>query len=242
MNTKEKLYNFTIGFLCIVSLFLAIIDFSRGLNHIEYVLDNVIYGLFVADYFIRLLFSKQKLLFLKNNIIDLVAIIPFHSAFRALRLFKIARFLKLLKFSKLFRVGSFSARLFVKFRKFFNTNGFKYVLLVAIFSIFAASICMMYFEKMSFSDSLWWSFVTATTVGYGDLSPSTGMGRIIASILMIVGIGLIGSLTSSITSFFLEPLHKSKSISSDKINMIITMYNSLSEEEQELFQEFIKRK
>lgn len=239
MNTKEKLYNFTIGFLCIVSLFLAIIDFSKGLNHVEYIIDNVIYGLFVADYLFRFIFAKQKFLFFKNNIIDLIAIIPFNSAFRALRLFKVARFLKLLKFSKLFRVGSFSARLFVKFRKFFNTNGFKYVLLIAIFSIFAASICMMYFE---FVDSLWWSFVTATTVGYGDLSPSTGMGRIIASILMIVGIGLIGSLTSSITSFFLEPLHKSESISSDKINMIITMYDSLSEEEQELFQEFIKRK
>lgn len=242
INAKERLYNFTIGFLCIVSLFLAIVDFSRGLNHIEYLLDCIIYGLFVADYFVRLLFSKQKLLFFKNNIIDLIAIIPFNSAFRALRLFKIARFLKLLKFSKLFRVGSFSARLFVKLRNFFNTNGFKYVLLVAIFSIFAASICMMYFEKMTFSDSLWWSFVTATTVGYGDLSPSTGMGRVITSILMIVGIGLIGSLTSSITSFFLDPLYKSESISSDKVNMIITMYDSLSEGEQELFKELIKRK
>lgn len=242
MNTKEKLYNFTIGFLCIVSLFLAILDFSKGLNHVEYIIDNVIYGLFVADYLVRFIFAKQKLLFFKNNIIDLIAIIPFNSAFRALRLFKVARFLKLLKFSKLFRVGSFSARFFVKFRKFFNTNGFKYVLLIAIFSIFAASICMMYFENMTFTDSLWWSFVTATTVGYGDLSPSTGMGRIIASILMIVGIGLIGSLTSSITSFFLDPQHKSSNISSDKIKMIIIMYDSLSKEEQKLFQDFINKK
>jgi len=44
---------------------------------------------------------------------------------------------------------------------------------------------------MSFSDALWWSFVTTTTVGYGDLSPVSGTGRFIASLLMIVGIGLI---------------------------------------------------
>lgn len=66
----------------------------------------------------------------------------------------------------------------------------------------------MYLEKMSFQDALWWSFVTTTTVGYGDLSPVTGLGRIVAAVLMLVGIGLIDSLTSSITTFFITPAEK----------------------------------
>lgn len=99
--------------------------------------------------------------------------------------------------------------------------------------ILSATFGMMYFERMNFSDALWWSFVTATTVGYGDLSPSTNTGRIIASLLMIVGIGLIGSLTSSITSFFLHNNDTRKNFSSDKVEIVLTIYESLSDEEKE---------
>lgn len=94
----------------------------------------------------------------------------------------------------------------------------------------------MYFEQMKFQDALWWSFVTATTVGYGDLSPATNAGRIVASLLMLVGIGLIGSLTSSITSFFLHPVEE-KTFSSDKVEMVLTMYQSLTDEEKEAFKQ-----
>src|SRR5258706_10881961 len=57
----------------------------------------------------------------------------------------------------------------------------------------------------SVGDALWWAVVTTTTVGYGDVSPVTGEGRLIAVALMVVGIGFIGVFTATITSFFLEP-------------------------------------
>ncbi len=59
----------------------------------------------------------------------------------------------------------------------------------------------MYYEKMTFPDALWWSYVTATTVGYGDLSPVSTGGRIIASLLMLTGIGFLSLLTGTIASF-----------------------------------------
>ena len=74
-------------------------------------------------------------------------------------------------------------------------------------------ILIHFAEGMELSDGLWWAFVTTTTVGYGDISPSTGAGRAIAIVLMITGIGLLGTLTSTITSFFLnlkaeKPTHR----------------------------------
>jgi voltage-gated potassium channel len=56
----------------------------------------------------------------------------------------------------------------------------------------------------SFPEALWWAVVTVTTVGYGDRFPVTGGGRTIAVILMLVGIGLIGVLTATVASFFVQ--------------------------------------
>jgi voltage-gated potassium channel len=56
----------------------------------------------------------------------------------------------------------------------------------------------------SFGDALWWAVVTATTVGYGDVSPVTLEGRLIAVVLMLTGIGVIGVFTATVASAFFE--------------------------------------
>ncbi|ESS00720.1 ion transporter [Limosilactobacillus fermentum NB-22] len=65
-------------------------------------------------------------------------------------------------------------------------------------------------EKVDFATALWWSITTATTVGYGDVSPTTSIGKLAAVMVMIIGIGFIGMLTSSISNFF---------ISNDEVNL-----------------------
>ncbi len=223
-DIKSKVYYFAVFIFCIISVWFAIKDFTRGLSFAEAVADKIIYGLFVGDYIIRFIVAGNKRIFFKDNIFDLLAIIPFNSVLRA---FRLLRFTKLLRLTKLFRVG----RLFSRSSKFLNTNGFKYVILLSISAILAAAIAMTQFEKMGLADALWWSFVTTTTVGYGDLSPTTTAGRITASVLMIIGIGLIGSLTSTITSFFLKS--EDDKYSTDKIEMVMQMYDMLSDKEKE---------
>jgi voltage-gated potassium channel len=94
------------------------------------------------------------------------------------------------------------------------------MIVVTMFFIIFGAIGIYSAEGMTFSDALWWSFVTTTTVGYGDLSPATNIGRIIAVILMLIGIGLVGSLTSTITTYFLNTEKENKSYKDEILQTI----------------------
>lgn len=241
-SLKHK-YEIAVIALALVSVGLAIIDLIHGLSPTWLLVDTCIYWIFFGDYFFRLLHSRDKKEFVKNNVFDLVAIVPFNSAlrvFRSFRILKASKLTKLTKLSKFARAGSVGARGWKKAKRFFDTNGLKYVILVTVIAIFAGAVGICLAEDMSFTDGLWWAFVTATTVGYGDLSPVTDVGRIIAALLMLVGIGLIGSLTSSITSFFLHEKTADSTPSTDKVEMVKTMFETLSDEEKEMFKNLIQ--
>ena len=163
--------------------------------------------IFALDYFTRLFLAKDRAKFIKSNIIDLISIIPINSAFQSIRILRLS---KLLKFVKVFR----SVSLILKFRKFIDrflkTNNFNYIIWITLFTLFLGAIGIHFAENISIGNALWWSFVTITTVGYGDISPVTPLGRIIAGIIMLVGIGFLGMLTGTIATFFLNKNHNTK--------------------------------
>ena len=85
------------------------------------------------------------------------------------------------------------------------------VLLSALGLLFLGAWLVMLFESNApgsnihtYKDALWWAVVTVTTVGYGDRYPVTEGGRLVATVLMFVGIGLIGVLTATVASFFMQ--------------------------------------
>ena len=220
------IYEIVFGILAIISVIFAIIDIRSGLSSWQQYVDLSIWIIFVIDYAARLILSKSKNIFIKNNVLDLIAIIPFNSALRILRSFKFLRLLKFMKILKMARLIALLGRFFKKIKTFLDINGFKYILLFSIVLIFIGGLSISYIENKTLSDGIWWAFVTTTTVGYGDISPSTNIGRIIACILMIVGVGLIGSLTSTITSYFMKFGSKQETyISNDKVNMVLKLYN-----------------
>lgn len=231
-------YDLFIMILAIISVTIAIADMSHSLPYWIIALDNIIYGIFVIDYFVRFIISKNKKEFFRLNILDLIAILPFNSILRGLRILKISKLAKLTKLTKLTRFIARSSRTFSKSKKFFNTNGFKYICITAVIAILFSSIAISYVEKMNFIDAIWWSFVTATTVGYGDISPDSNIGRIIAALLMLVGIGLIGSLTSTITSFFIA--ERKKNVDNSRVEMCLVLYEQLNADEKELFLDNIR--
>lgn len=226
-------YEATMGVLALAAVSLAVLDLTSGLNSWQHVADNVILVIFIIDYFVRFVLAGSKMEFLKKNIFDLIAIIPFSSFFRAFRIARLTRVLKIAKISKISRLAAYSLRFAKKARVFLDTNGFKYMLGLCCALIASGGVAIHYAEGTSLEDGLWWAFVTSTTVGYGDISPSTNLGRIVAIILMITGIGLIGMLTSTITSFFFnvkkeeEIKHKNKLIGAikEQIDELETMSN-----------------
>ncbi|KLT16005.1 hypothetical protein AA980_20570 [Neobacillus vireti] len=161
----------------------------------DFVLGWMVWGLFAADYVIRFFLSKRKWEFVKSHPIELLALIPFDHLFRTIRLIRLVRLVRLILVVK--RNNSILDLLIEKYRldKLFVT---------VIALLFITAIPMTWIEPSfhSYGDALWWTVVTTTTVGYGDLYPETNVGRIIASILMFVGIGLIGVVTGTVASIF----------------------------------------
>lgn len=163
------------------------------------VANLVIWGIFVIDYFTRLALSGDRRRFLRRNVIDLVAILP-ADFFRAARALRVVRVLRLLRATVvLWRVSAV-------FRGILSTNGLGWVLIVTgtVVLLGAGAVLAVEPEMGGFLDALWWSIVTSTTVGYGDLAPETVVGRVVAVVLMLVGIGALGMITGSIATYFVR--------------------------------------
>ena len=88
----------------------------------------------------------------------------------------------------------------------FNNKRLRTVLSLILFFIVLFGFIFFITEPdvKSFSDGLWWALVTITTVGYGDITPMTSIGRLVASALMFLGLGLIASLTAVISVKFIQ--------------------------------------
>lgn len=201
-NSKLSVtYNVMIAFLAILSIVLLVLDYARQINIAVApysILDNTILVILAIDYFGRLVLAKNKKQFFKHNIFDLLAIIPVNNLFYFFRLARIGRVFRLVKLLRIFRLVGLTGKL----NKFLKTNGFIYYLYISVAIVLVSSSLYCISEKVTFSTALWWSITTATTVGYGDVSPTTGLGKIAALLLMLLGIGFVGMLTSSLTGFF----------------------------------------
>jgi len=104
-------------------------------------------------------------------------------------------------------------KLFIKIRKKLSVSTIAKIFVMAITIVLVSSYLFYVFEskqrpEISFLYSLYWGFVTITTVGYGDIYPITLGGRIVATVLMLVGIGSFGLITASVATLFIDRMFK----------------------------------
>lgn len=235
----------------IFSLITVIFSFLDLLN--KNYKDNIFYYLyilsliyFIVEYFLKLYLSDDKINFIKSNKLNLIAILPFNYFYNML---KLLQFLNFINYLKILRLLIFLQRLNIRSYKFLRANGFIYVLYLSIIIIFSGATAIYFLEYgitvKSYGDAIWWAFVTATTVGYGDLSPTTSLGRIVATILMITGIGTIGMLTTTISKYFIKLEYRYKNKENSELIKTILESNEIDEEDKELlidYLEFLKNR
>jgi len=189
----------------------SITDFSDLEATIANEFDFDVWFIFVVDYIVRLLFAENKFSFIKHNIIDLIAIIPFDTVFQGLRA------VRLLKFIRCF---VYLVRAYNRISLILKTNNFHHILCFTFLTVFMGAIAISYIDNMDIGDAFWWSFVTTTTVGYGDIAPQSVGGRIVAVFLMLIGIGFLSTLTSTISTFFING-NETSSYRNETIDQII---------------------
>lgn len=157
--------------------------------------DISIWVVFAADFLVRLRLSTDRLRFLRKHPLDLlVVLVP---PFRPLRLLRAA----LLLLDSLNRVTKPRTRLVT----FVGTSSLL-ILLLSSLAFFDAEYGAPDGKIMNFGDALWWSAVSVTTVGYGDVYPVTTEGRLVSLVLMFLGIGLISFAIGTMTSWVVEQL------------------------------------
>ncbi|MDN3662792.1 ion transporter [Vibrio agarivorans] len=167
--------------------------------------DHFVCFFFLLDFSIRFYRAKSKWAFMKWGWIDLLSSIPMLDAFRYGRLVRVIRVLRILRAIR-------SVKVLLTFVLRSRMQGtFSLVAAMSIILMIFGAVGILEFERGAEGsninnaiDALWWSFVTMTTVGYGDYYPVTSGGRVIATMLMISGVGLFGTFTGFVASWFVE--------------------------------------
>lgn len=166
-------------------------------------LDRLSCLIFLADIIVRWRREKWAASFWSWGWIDLLASIPFDPAFRSLQAIRIYRFVRLIRVLK--KLNTLTSGTSLN-EKLLALPG------IALVMVFFSTMLMVEVERAapnatikSGGDALWWALTTVTTVGYGDMYPVTTEGRIIAAVLMLIGIALFGAMSAIVTSKLILP-------------------------------------
>lgn len=216
--------------LILISVALALMFDKRFV-----IFQQTIWLIFVVDYCVRFIRAENKWHYVKKHPLELVAIIPFDSLLRAARLVRIFKVLQLL---------GISSRYLKPYYAVLKTNGLDKAFKFAVAMLFVIPIPIAIVEPAieTYAEALWWGLITITTVGYGDIAPVTALGRLMAALLLMVGIGIIAIFTSAVTNYFSNKSKDSRDKQVMKIIQSIDEIEDITKEDIEFIQLFLKRK
>ncbi|HPS12670.1 MAG TPA: ion transporter, partial [Prolixibacteraceae bacterium] len=216
---KNKFWELFILFLSlyvIVELGIEIIHpFSQQTIDLINQIDLVICVIFLGDFFYFFFKAgkekkekaekkKERLHYLRTHWIDFIASIPFMTFLRAFRLVRVVRVVRLLR----------GVKGLVNIFRMLGTSRLQNILIsyliIMLLVMGYCSLAFYSFEKgvnpnvNNYFDAFWWAFVSLTSIGYGDVIPTTTEGRIVGMVLALAGMGLFSVITAQLATVFFK--------------------------------------
>jgi len=208
-----KAFDVGLLFAIFTSIIIVMLDSVEGLHRrhgsLFYTLEWVFSILFTIEYILRLVSIKKpfKYVFSLLGIIDLIALIPSYLSifFVGAQSLLVFRALRLLRVFRIFKLGHFLTEIN------FLTEALRgsvrkisiFLMTVLMLAVILGSIMYLVEQRengfSNIPESIYWAIVTITTVGYGDISPVTPMGKMVASLVMLIGYSIIAVPTGIIT-------------------------------------------
>lgn len=214
-NTRAgRLFDLLLLLVILVSVILVMMETVQGFDvkyHKEILfLEWVITIFFTIEYILRIIAIKKpwKYIFSFYGIIDLIATLPMYLSLflSGTSVLTIIRAFRLIRLFKILNHPQFTGQSLHLKDALIASRGriFVFIYFVLISTVFVGSL--MYVIEgpehgfTSIPTSIYWTIVTLTTVGYGDISPGTPLGQFLASFVMIMGYGIIAVPTGIVTS------------------------------------------
>jgi voltage-gated potassium channel len=232
-STDIRIEIFIAG-LTLVSVILGILFYFPQIDLQEYLqpiftFDFIVVIILAVDFYARMRASKQGLRYLKKNWYEIPAMLPlyffayvedaplFGAALRSLRLIRLFRLLRLLRLANLFRTAHI-----------LRASGFVYVIIISTAAIIFGALGIYEVERTSpdanikdYGNAVWFALTTITISGYGDVYPVTMEGKIIAAILIFIGLAMILSFISRFGATLIESKLKTKfNVAEESRNLI----------------------
>lgn len=208
------LFDLILLVLILLSTFIVMMEsvsvFDAKLHSLFVVLEIIITIIFTIEYALRIITirNKKSYIFSFFGIIDFLAILPFYLSLfiPVTKYFLILRMLRMLRVFRIFNLMDFmnDGYLIVRALKHSSRKIYIFLLFLVIFCVIVGSLMFMVeghregFE--SIPQSIYWAVVTVTTVGYGDVSPVTPLGKFLSILLMLSGYSIIAVPTGIVTA------------------------------------------
>lgn len=190
-----------VALLAVLSFYLLEVERDARLWSLARWVEMAIFAAFTGELLWMLHLTRQKLRYLLGNWLDLMIVL--------------ASFLSVLghetewvvwgRFLRLAMVGMVLARALAEIRTLFSPGGLPYVFGFAVLAMLVGGAGFYWLDPAitSYADGLWLAFVTAATVGYGDVVPTTTAARVLAVAIVVIGLAFLSMVTASVAAFFI---------------------------------------
>lgn len=231
-GTTYELFVLAISLLSIVNLVLVVVlPFQSQPWWLVSYVDAFLTIIFVADFTYRLTTTRSKWGYLRHRggVFDLLGCLPGLRIFRLFRILRASRIIRRLGGRKVLR----------ELRGELAEGTLYLVVFLGFFVLEFVGLLELHFEQdapganiTTGGDALWWGYVTATTVGYGDKYPVTPGGRLVGALMLTVGVALFATFSGFLANAFLSRKRAGSSVKSAELQAALAELDRLAEEQQ----------